>query len=67
MAVSDVARRIESAINAFGTARTRKAGWVPSITGFSGYGSVDKAHVLGRVLVKAFPGSPQQNLDSSFL
>ena len=51
MAVSDVARRIESAINAFGNARTRKAGWVPSITGFSGYGSVDKAHVLGRVLM----------------
>ena len=48
--MSDVARRIESTINASGNAHTRKAGWVPSITGFSGYGSVDKAHVLGREL-----------------
>lgn len=51
MAISDIARKIENRINRTGTRRKAQAGWVPAITGFSGYGSQRRVRVLGRVLM----------------
>ncbi|MDO5723889.1 MAG: DUF2183 domain-containing protein [Flaviflexus sp.] len=51
MAVADIARRIEDSINRRGTVRRAKAGWRPSIIGFSGYGTVDSARVLARIVM----------------
>ncbi|QQB47395.1 DUF2183 domain-containing protein [Corynebacterium glucuronolyticum] len=52
MALADIARRVEALTNKIGTARSTRAGWRPAITGFSGYGSRHKAHILGRVLME---------------
>ncbi|QGU06061.1 hypothetical protein COCCU_00465 [Corynebacterium occultum] len=51
MAISDIVRKIEGRINRAGTRRKAQAGWVPAITGFSGYGSQRRVRVLGRVLM----------------
>ncbi|WP_295625984.1 App1 family protein [uncultured Corynebacterium sp.] len=51
MALSDIARKVERTINRVGRKRKTAKGWRPAITGFSGYGSVDRVHVLGRVLM----------------
>ncbi|APT92602.1 ABC transporter ATPase [Corynebacterium phocae] len=52
MAIADIARKLESSANSFAAKRARNRGWVPSVTGYSGYGSMDVAHVLGRVLLE---------------
>lgn len=51
MAIPDVVRVAERTINRIGLKRTTKAGWVPQISGFSGYGSTRRVRVLGRVLM----------------
>lgn len=52
MAISDVVRKVERTINRVGTKRKTEAGWKPAITGFTGYGSARRVHVLGRVLME---------------
>lgn len=52
MALADIARRVERTINRVGTRRKAAAGWRPTITGFAGYGSERRVHVLGRVLMQ---------------
>lgn len=52
MAIADIARTVERTINQVGTKRKTEAGWVPTITGFAGYGSERRMHVLGRVLMQ---------------
>lgn len=52
MGLADIARKAEHAINRRGRARKAARGWRPAVTGFSGYGTVDRVHVLGRVLMR---------------
>ena len=52
MGLSDFVRKAERTINKVGRERKTAKGWRPAITGFSGYGSVDRVHVLGRVLMQ---------------
>lgn len=51
MALSDIARKIESSTNSFTLKRSARQGWRPSVTGYSGYGNAEFVHVLGRVLM----------------
>lgn len=51
MGLPDIARRIEDRFNRRGTVKHVKNGWRPSVVGFTGYGSVDTVHVLGRVIM----------------
>ena len=53
MALSDIARKAERTINRVGRKRKSAKGWRPAITGFSGYGSTERVHVLGRVLMRS--------------
>ena len=52
MAIADIARKVERTINRVGTRKKAEDGWVPTITGFSGYGSQRRVHVVGRVLMQ---------------
>lgn len=52
MAIADIARKIEKTINTVGVKRSKSKGWRPTITGYAGYGSSVRAHVLGRVLME---------------
>ncbi|MGP6174332.1 App1 family protein [Corynebacterium sp. A21] len=51
MAISDIVRKLENGINRAGMKRKTEAGWQPTITGFSGYGSQRRVRVLARVLM----------------
>lgn len=57
MALADIVRKAEHRINRAGVRRKTRAGWQPSVTGFRGYGSPERVHVLGRVLM-ADPDDP---------
>ncbi|AGF71190.1 App1 family protein [Corynebacterium halotolerans] len=57
MAIADFVRKAEHSINRAGLRRKTEAGWRPAITGFRGYGSPERIHVLGRVLM-ADPHDP---------
>ena len=61
MAISDLVRKLEKTVNRVGTKRKAKAGWRPAVTGFAGYGSPRRLHVLGRVLME----DPEQEPFSS--
>lgn len=52
MGLSDLVRNVEDRINQFGVARTRKAGWKPEILPYRGYGTTDRVHVIGRILMQ---------------
>lgn len=62
MALSDIARKVERSINTVGRKRKSAKGWRPAITGFSGYGSVDRVHVLGRVLMEDPDSEPETEI-----
>ncbi|WP_257161659.1 App1 family protein [Corynebacterium cystitidis] len=51
MGLSDIVRAAERHINRRGVRRKSEHGWVPEVTGFTGYGSTRRAHVLGRVVM----------------
>lgn len=51
MALADFVRKAELALNRAGVRRKTEAGWRPKVTGFRGYGSQQRVHVLGRVLM----------------
>nr|WP_120492587.1 phosphatase domain-containing protein [Corynebacterium lactis] len=57
MSVADVVRKAESKINAFNTARSRNAGWVPTAIGYTGYGNAEQLRVFARVLMRS-PDQP---------
>lgn len=52
MGFSDIVRKTEKAINRIGVRRTTKAGWQPKIYPYRGYGTTDRVHVIGRVLMR---------------
>ena len=52
MGISDIARAIEGRLNEAGVRRKAKAGWRPAVTGFHGFGSEERLHVIGRVLMQ---------------
>lgn len=52
MALSDIARTLETSANNLAARRARAKGWTPAVTGYSGYGSLESARVLGRVLLE---------------
>ena len=62
MALSDIARKAESTINRVGRKRKSAKGWRPAITGFSGYGSTERVHVLGRVLMRSPEFQPETEI-----
>lgn len=51
MALADIVRKAEHRINRAGVRRKSQAGWRPAVTSFRGYGSPQRVHVLGRVLM----------------
>lgn len=51
MGLSDIVRAVERGINHRGVRRKSKNGWVPEVTGFTGYGTTHRAHVLARVVM----------------
>lgn len=62
MALSDIARKAERTINRVGRKRKSAKGWRPAITGFSGYGSTERVHVLGRVLMRSPEFQPETEI-----
>ncbi|AKK10094.1 App1 family protein [Corynebacterium uterequi] len=61
MGFSDIVRHTEHAINSLGVRRKKAAGWVPEIHTYCGYGSPNRLHVIGRVLM----GDPEHDPDES--
>lgn len=53
MGIADIARLVEGRINASGVRRKAAQGWRPAVTGFHGYGSPTRLHVLGRALMES--------------
>jgi len=53
VALADIARAAEIALNKRGIVRMRSRGWLPQILPFTGYGSVNKLHVLARAVMAA--------------
>lgn len=51
MGFSDVVRWAEHRINNADVKAKSRRGWVPQVTGFTGYGNSERARVLGRVLM----------------
>ena len=52
MGIADIARTIEGRVNDAGVHRKAKQGWRPAVTGFYGYGSERRLHVLGRIVME---------------
>lgn len=61
MGLADIVRAIETRSNRRGVQRKSEQGWIPEVTGFTGYGSSQRAHVLGRVLM-AEKNEPRSNV-----
>lgn len=59
MSLTDVVRKTESKINEFNTHRSRKAGWIPTVTGYTGYGNADQLRVFARVLMRSTKSEPR--------
>ncbi len=51
MEISDFARALEDAINRRGIVRRRADGWLPRILPYTGYGSTQAIHILGRAIM----------------
>lgn len=51
MGFSDLVRAADNRINAYGLRRKTAAGWVPQVVPYTGYGTTDRVHVIGRVLM----------------
>ncbi|AKE40468.1 ABC transporter ATPase [Corynebacterium kutscheri] len=52
MGLSDIVRSIEHAYNRYNVAKKEKAGWQRSIVPYRGFGSQDRVHVIGRILME---------------
>ncbi|MHA2787737.1 App1 family protein [Corynebacterium sp. S7] len=52
MGIADIVRGIETRTNRRGVRKKSEQGWVPTPSGYTGYGSSQRAHVLGRVLME---------------
>lgn len=57
MAFSDIVRKTEQSINKTAVKFASKRGWVPAISGYTGYGSKNSIRIFGRVLA-VDPESP---------
>lgn len=51
MAISDFMRAAEHRLNNAGIKYTQRAGWDPALTGYYGYGDLDKVRVFARVMM----------------
>lgn len=51
MGFSDLIRAAEHKINTYGVRRKTRAGWLPKIVPYTGYGTTDRVHVIGRILM----------------
>lgn len=51
MGFSDLVRTAENKINEYGVRRKTASGWVPRIIPYTGYGTTERVHVIGRVLM----------------
>ncbi|QCX46076.1 DUF2183 domain-containing protein [Arcanobacterium haemolyticum] len=51
MGFAHMARTIEDSINRRGIVKRRRAGWLPNIIGYTGYGSVSAVRVLARAVM----------------
>ncbi|VEI13421.1 App1 family protein [Trueperella bialowiezensis] len=51
MAIANLARRFEDGLNRRNIVRRREQGWLPRLTGYTGYGSVTAAKVLARAIM----------------
>lgn len=65
MALSDIVRKLERRGNNASLRWSRKRGWTPSVTGFSGYGSARRVRVLARVLMSN-PVKPAESDSAGF-
>ncbi|AWB82890.1 hypothetical protein C3B44_00395 [Corynebacterium yudongzhengii] len=52
MGFSDIVRYAENTINRFGVRRSTKKGWRPHLFPYRGYGTDNRVHVIGRVLMQ---------------
>src|SRR5699024_4622222 len=50
MALSDIVRSAEQALNKTAVKIASKRGWVPAISGYTGYGSQHSIRIYGRIL-----------------
>ena len=50
MALSDIMRGAEQALNKTAVKIASKRGWVPAISGYTGYGSQHSIRIYGRIL-----------------
>ena len=52
MGLSDIVRAAERRINRRGVERKTAAGWAPEIQPYRGYGTAQRIHVIGRILME---------------
>ncbi|MFP7696701.1 App1 family protein [Trueperella sp. LYQ143] len=57
MSLANIARATEAAVNRHNIVCKRRAGWLPRLTGYAGYGSIHAAKVLARAIM----ADPQEN------
>jgi len=57
MALSDIVRKVETTFNKASVKYVTKRGWVPAVSGYTGYGSRESIRIFGRVLAVE-PDSP---------
>ncbi|QRV02294.1 DUF2183 domain-containing protein [Arcanobacterium phocisimile] len=51
MGLANIARNVEDSINRRGIVKSRRAGWLPRITAYAGYGSTSAVRVLARAIM----------------
>lgn len=52
MALANIARFVEESVNRRGIVKKRNAGWLPNITGYTGYGSTSAVRILARAVME---------------
>ena len=66
MGFSDVVRWAEHRINSVDVKAKSRRGWVPQVTGFTGYGNSERARVLGRVLMADPEREPKTEVERGY-
>lgn len=65
MGISDLVRKVENFINEEGVQRSRRAGWNPMVQTYRGYGTEERVHVIGRVLMDN-PKTPNNQVQRGY-
>ncbi len=66
MGFSDVVRWAEHRINSADVKAKSRRGWVPQVSGFTGYGNAERARVLGRVLMADPNREPKTEVERGY-